>query len=73
MHTYSLWGFAYGLLDTLNAKFQDALGISAAEAAGLQAGMYYYYYYCMEGGCSGWGGGLILDAIAYFGAYFVGE
>ncbi|KAL9083942.1 MAG: hypothetical protein Q9159_005497 [Coniocarpon cinnabarinum] len=34
---FFLWGFAYGLLDTLNAKFQDALGIGFAQSAGLQA------------------------------------
>jgi FHS family L-fucose permease-like MFS transporter len=34
---FFLWGFAYGLLDVLNAKFQTALSINAAKAGGLQA------------------------------------
>lgn len=29
---FFLWGFAYGLLDVLNAKFQTALNITAAKA-----------------------------------------
>jgi MFS transporter, FHS family, L-fucose permease len=33
---FFLWGFAYGLLDVLNAKFQTALHITAAKAGGLQ-------------------------------------
>jgi hypothetical protein len=33
---FFLWGFAYGLLDVLNAKFQTALNITAAKAGGLQ-------------------------------------
>ena len=41
---FFLWGFAYGLLDTLNAKFQDALGISAAQAGGLQAAYFGAYF-----------------------------
>lgn len=31
---FFLWGFAYGLLDVLNAKFQTALNITAAQAGG---------------------------------------
>lgn len=31
---FFLWGFAYGLLDVLNAKFQTALNITAAKAGG---------------------------------------
>lgn len=31
---FFLWGFAYGLLDVLNAKFQTALDITAAKAGG---------------------------------------
>ena len=41
---FFLWGFAYGLLDTLNAKFQVALHISAGEAGGLQ-GAYFGAYF----------------------------
>lgn len=40
---FFLWGFAYGLLDTLNAKFQDALGIGFAQSAGLQAAYFGAY------------------------------
>lgn len=31
---FFLWGFAYGMLDTLNSKFQVALNITAAKAGG---------------------------------------
>lgn len=31
---FFLWGFAYGLLDALNASFQTALNITAAKAGG---------------------------------------
>src|SRR4051812_41069837 len=41
---FFLWGFAYGLLDVLNAKFQTALNITAAEAGGLQ-GAYFGAYF----------------------------
>lgn len=34
---FFLWGFSYGLLDTLNKHFQDVLGIDQARSAGLQA------------------------------------
>lgn len=34
---FFLWGFSYGLLDTLNKHFQDALGIEKSRSAGLQA------------------------------------
>jgi MFS transporter, FHS family, L-fucose permease len=40
---FFLWGFAYGLLDVLNAKFQTALHVSAAEAGGLQASYFGAY------------------------------
>lgn len=40
---FFLWGFAYGLLDTLNAKFQDALHIGYAQSAGLQAAYFGAY------------------------------
>lgn len=34
---FFLWGFSYGLLDTLNKHFQNTLGISKARSSGLQA------------------------------------
>ena len=34
---FFMWGFAYGLLDVLNAHFQVALGISKGQSGGLQA------------------------------------
>ncbi|KAL8921434.1 MAG: hypothetical protein Q9208_005760 [Pyrenodesmia sp. 3 TL-2023] len=34
---FLLWGFSYGLLDTLNKHFQDTLNISRARSSGLQA------------------------------------
>lgn len=40
---FFLWGFAYGLLDVLNAKFQTSLNITAAKAGGLQASYFGAY------------------------------
>lgn len=34
---FFMWGFAYGLLDVLNAHFQTALNISQGQSGGLQA------------------------------------
>jgi FHS family L-fucose permease-like MFS transporter len=34
---FFLWGFSYGLLDTLNKHFQDVLDVTQARSAGLQA------------------------------------
>lgn len=34
---FFLWGFSYGLLDTLNKHFQNTLGIEKSRSAGLQA------------------------------------
>lgn len=34
---FFLWGFSYGLLDTLNKHFQVTLDITRARSAGLQA------------------------------------
>lgn len=34
---FFLWGFSYGLLDTLNKHFQETLDINRARSAGLQA------------------------------------
>ncbi|KAL4882496.1 MFS general substrate transporter [Aspergillus karnatakaensis] len=40
---FFLWGFSYGLLDTLNKHFQDTLGISKARSSGLQAAYFGAY------------------------------
>lgn len=40
---FFLWGFAYGLLDVLNAHFQTALGISRGMSGGLQAAYFGAY------------------------------
>ncbi|KAH7320845.1 major facilitator superfamily domain-containing protein [Stachybotrys elegans] len=40
---FFLWGFSYGLLDTLNSHFQDVLGITQARSAGLQAAYFGAY------------------------------
>lgn len=50
---FFMWGFAYGLLDVLNAKFQSALSISAAQAGGLQ-GAYFGAYFIGPLTYSGW-------------------
>lgn len=50
---FFLWGFAYGLLDVLNAKFQTALDITAAKAGGLQ-GAYFGAYLIGPLTYSGW-------------------
>lgn len=34
---FFLWGFSYGLLDTLNKHFQNVLHINQARSSGLQA------------------------------------
>ncbi|ORY91684.1 MFS general substrate transporter [Leucosporidium creatinivorum] len=41
---FFLWGLSYGLLDSLNKKFQDLFGITKAESTGLQ-GMYFGAYF----------------------------
>src|SRR5271170_8165361 len=46
-------GFAYGLVDVLNAKFQTALNITAAKAGGLQ-GAYFGAYFIGPLTYSGW-------------------
>jgi FHS family L-fucose permease-like MFS transporter len=33
---FFLWGFSYGLLDTLNKHFQNTLNINRARSSGLQ-------------------------------------
>ena len=50
---FFLWGFAYGLLDVLNAKFQTSLNITAARAGGLQ-GAYFGAYLVGPPTYSGW-------------------
>lgn len=50
---FFLWGFAYGLLDVLNAKFQNSLDITAAKAGGLQ-GAYFGAYLIGPPTYSGW-------------------
>ncbi|KAI5458176.1 major facilitator superfamily domain-containing protein [Mariannaea sp. PMI_226] len=40
---FFLWGFSYGLLDTLNKHFQDTLHIDRARSAGLQAAYFGAY------------------------------
>jgi hypothetical protein len=39
---FFLWGFSYGLLDTLNKHFQNTLGITKARSSGLQAAYFGY-------------------------------
>src|SRR5689334_11510770 len=39
---FFLWGFAYGLLDVLNSRFQVALHITQGQSSGLQ-GAYFGY------------------------------
>jgi FHS family L-fucose permease-like MFS transporter len=40
---FFLWGFSYGLLDTLNKHFQNTLGITKARSSGLQAAYFGAY------------------------------
>ncbi|KAK5130222.1 hypothetical protein LTR08_002307 [Meristemomyces frigidus] len=40
---FFLWGFSYGLLDTLNKHFQNTLGINRARSSGLQAAYFGAY------------------------------
>ncbi|KAJ5550647.1 Major facilitator superfamily domain general substrate transporter [Penicillium sp. DV-2018c] len=40
---FFLWGFAYGLLDTLNSHFQNTLHITRGRSAGLQAAYFGAY------------------------------
>lgn len=41
---FFLWGFAYGLLDVLNSRFQVALDITRGESSGLQAAYFGAYF-----------------------------
>ncbi|KAF1946860.1 MFS general substrate transporter [Clathrospora elynae] len=40
---FFLWGFSYGLIDTLNKHFQETLGITRARSSGLQAAYFGAY------------------------------
>lgn len=64
---FFLWGFAYGLLDVLNAKFQTALDITAAKAGGLQ-GAYFGAYFIGPLTYSGW----IVRRFGYRWAFITG-
>jgi FHS family L-fucose permease-like MFS transporter len=45
MHlSFFMWGFAYGLLDVLNSRFQVALHITQGESSGLQAAYFGAYF-----------------------------
>lgn len=37
---FFLWGFAYGLLDTLNGRFQEVVGLDRRQTLGLHAAYY---------------------------------
>ncbi|KAI9802545.1 MAG: hypothetical protein M1833_001617 [Piccolia ochrophora] len=50
---FFLWGFAYGLLDVLNAHFQTTLGVTKAQGAGL-SGAYFGAYFLGPLTYSGW-------------------
>ncbi|KAK1224228.1 hypothetical protein PQX77_012885 [Marasmius sp. AFHP31] len=50
---YFLWGFAYGLLDTLNKHFQNTLEISRTRSSGLQ-GAYFGAYPIAALGYGNW-------------------
>jgi len=50
---FFLWGFAYGLLDVLNSRFQVALDISKGQSSGLQ-GAYFGAYFIGPLTYSGW-------------------
>jgi FHS family L-fucose permease-like MFS transporter len=41
---FFMWGFAYGLLDVLNSRFQVALDITRGESSGLQAAYFGAYF-----------------------------
>lgn len=41
---FFLWGVAYGLLDTLNSRFQMVVGLSTGETLGLHASYYGGYF-----------------------------
>jgi FHS family L-fucose permease-like MFS transporter len=47
---FFLWGFAYGLLDVLNARFQVALHISQGQSSGLQGAYFGSVIVASQGG-----------------------
>ncbi|KAG8628423.1 hypothetical protein KVT40_004296 [Elsinoe batatas] len=46
---FFLWGFSYGLLDTLNKHFQVTLGVTRARSSGLQAAYFGAYPFASLG------------------------
>ncbi|KAH6904175.1 major facilitator superfamily domain-containing protein [Coprinopsis sp. MPI-PUGE-AT-0042] len=46
---FFLWGFSYGLIDTLNKHFQETLGITRARSSGLQAAYFGAYPFASLG------------------------
>jgi FHS family L-fucose permease-like MFS transporter len=50
---FFLWGFAYGLLDVLNSHFQQTLGVTKAQGAGL-SGAYFGAYFLAPLTYAGW-------------------
>ncbi|KAK6814234.1 hypothetical protein RU639_010113 [Aspergillus parasiticus] len=64
---FFLWGFSYGLLDTLNKHFQETLNISQARSSGLQAA-YFGAYPLASLGHAAW----ILRHYGYRAAYIWG-
>ncbi|KAJ5034861.1 uncharacterized protein L3040_008129 [Drepanopeziza brunnea f. sp. 'multigermtubi'] len=64
---FFLWGFAYGLLDVLNAHFQTALGVSKGASGGLQSA-YFGAYVIGPLTYSGW----IVRKFGYRWAFIVG-
>ncbi|CAG8980349.1 hypothetical protein HYALB_00011453 [Hymenoscyphus albidus] len=64
---FFMWGFAYGLLDVLNAHFQTALNISQGMSGGLQAA-YFGAYFIGPLTYSGW----IVRKFGYRWAFIVG-
>lgn len=45
---FFLWGFAYGLLDVLNAHFRAVLGITKTQSTGLQAAYFGIGYFAFS-------------------------
>ncbi|KAL8289307.1 hypothetical protein RB601_005282 [Gaeumannomyces tritici] len=50
---FFLWGFAYGLLDVLNAHFQSSLNLTGSMSAGLSSAYFGAYFICPPT-ISGW-------------------
>ncbi|KAJ7880134.1 major facilitator superfamily domain-containing protein [Mycena leptocephala] len=64
---YFLWGFAYGLLNTLNNHFQNTLGITRTRASGLQAA-YFGAYPLASVGYGNW----VLSNYGYRAVFILG-